>query len=276
MTYFSAASGYRPGSYNPRPFQWTGVVAVDAEESIAYEGGFKSDWFDRKFRLNAAGFYTNWKTRILPVGGTECLVLNQPPGPPIYLNFPPLVTDSLGNQCPFTIPRTFYTNGPADIWGVEIEATVRPIDGLTISGAWGYTHWDSDDIQGNAAVQDDYPVYVPESNWTVSASYDIGMGNGSMLTPRVDVYGQSEICTTLTFDTTEFPNAGCSDGYELVNVRLQWTSPEAAWTAAVGLTNAFDEEYFLNKFNLSAFGQPYSEGQPGRYREWYFTVGRNF
>jgi iron complex outermembrane receptor protein len=110
------------------------------------------------------------------------------------------------------------------------------------------------------------------------------MGNGSMLTPRVDVYGQSEICTTLTFDqtalppntVTEFPGEGCSDGYELVNVRLEWASPERAWTAAVGLSNAFDEEYFLNKFNLSVFGQPYSEGTPGRYREWYFTVGRNF
>jgi iron complex outermembrane receptor protein len=276
MVYASAATGYRPGSYNPRPFQWTGVVAVDAEESTAYEGGFKSDWFDRKFRLNVAGFYTNWKTRILPVGGTECLVLNQPPGPPIYLSAPPLVTDSLGNMCPFTLPRTFYENGPADIWGVELEATVRPIDGLTITGAFGYTHWDSSDINDDPTVLDDRAVYVPETNWTVSASYDFGMGNGSMLTPRVDVYGQSEICTTITFTTTEFPNAGCSDSYELVNVRLEWASPERAWTAAVGLSNAFDEEYFLNKFNLSAFGQPYSEGTPGRYREWYFTVGRNF
>jgi iron complex outermembrane receptor protein len=281
MLYASAATGYRPGSYNPRPFQWTGVVAVDAEESIAYEGGIKSDWFDRKFRLNVAGFYTNWKTRILPVGGTECLVLNQPPGPPIYLNAPPLVTDSLGNMCPFTLPRTFYENGPGDISGVEIEATLRPIDGLTITGAFGWTHWESDDITGDPTVDDNTPPYVPETNWTVSASYDFGMGNGSMLTPRVDVYGQSEICTTLTFNTasatpSEFPGAGCSDSYELVNVRLEWASPERAWTAAVGLSNAFDEEYFLNKFNLSAFGQPYSEGQPGRYREWYFTVGRNF
>jgi iron complex outermembrane receptor protein len=288
LLYASAATGYRPGSYNPRPFQWTGVVAVDAEESLAYEGGFKSDWFDRKFRLNVAGFYTNYKTRILPVGGTECLVLNGPPGPPVYLTVPagtidtvtgmPVTADSIGNLCDTSVKlsRTFYQNGPADIWGAEVEATVRPVDALTITGAFGYTHWKSDDIQGNAAVQDDYPVYVPELNWTVSASYDIGMGNGSMLTPRVDVYGQSDICTTITFDTTEFPEAGCSDGYELVNVRLQWTSPEAKWIAAFGMTNLFDEEYFLNKFNLTAFGQPAAEGQPGRYREWYFTVGRNF
>ena len=37
LAYASFATGYRPGSYNPRPFQATQVVAVDAEDSEAYE-----------------------------------------------------------------------------------------------------------------------------------------------------------------------------------------------------------------------------------------------
>ena len=49
-------------------------MAVDAEDSEAYELGFKSDWFDRRLRTNLAVFYTDWKTRITPVGGTECLL----------------------------------------------------------------------------------------------------------------------------------------------------------------------------------------------------------
>src|SRR5690606_30250258 len=43
MTYASASTGYRPGSYNPRPFQATQVVAVEQEESTAYELGVKTD-----------------------------------------------------------------------------------------------------------------------------------------------------------------------------------------------------------------------------------------
>ena len=280
LAYGSVATGYRPGSYNPRPFQWTGVTAVDAEDSQAYELGFKSDWFDRRFRLNAAGFYTDWKTRILPVGGTECLVLNAPPGPPVYLTVPPgtpgAVVDSLGNTCPFVIPRTFYQNGPADIYGAEVEATLRPIENLTLTGAFGWTHWNSADINGDPTSLSNRPVYVPETNWTISASYDFNVSGGSTLTPRVDVYGQSEICTTQDFTTTKYIGASCSDGYELVNVRVEWASPERTWTAAVGVTNLTDKEYFLNKFNLTAFGQPAAEGQPGHPQEWYVTVGRNF
>ena len=68
LAYASWSTGYRPGSYNPRPFQATQVVAVDAEDSEAYELGVKSDWFDRRLRTNLAVFYTDWKTRITPVG----------------------------------------------------------------------------------------------------------------------------------------------------------------------------------------------------------------
>jgi outer membrane receptor protein involved in Fe transport len=100
--------------------------------------------------------------------------------------------------------------------------------------------------------------------------------NGGMLRPRLDVYGQSEICTSLILVTAEFPFAGCSDGYEIVNARLEWTAPGAGWRVAVGATNVTDEEYFLNKFDLTAFGQPHAEGQPGPPQAWYLALQRDF
>ncbi len=47
-------------------------------------------------------------------------------------------------------------------------------------------------------------------------------------------------------------------------MRLEWRSPEDKWTVAVGATNVTDEEYFYNMFDLTSFGQPHAEGQPGR------------
>ena len=82
MMYATAATGYRPSAYNSRPFQWTQVVAVGQEDANSYELGLKMDLFDRTLRLNLAGFYIDYEHRILPVGGTECPVLNDPPGPP--------------------------------------------------------------------------------------------------------------------------------------------------------------------------------------------------
>ena len=68
----------------------------------------------------------------------------------------------------------------------------------------------------------------------------------------------------------------CSQGYELLNARIEWSSAEDNWRVALGATNLTDEEYFLNKFDLTAFGQPSLEGQPGAPREWYIQFQRNF
>lgn len=281
MTYASVSTGYRPGSYNPRPFQATQVVSVKQEESTAYELGIKSDWLDRTLRLNLAGFYTDWSTRILPVGGTECALISYPPA--VY-NTVPVGTagsslDSLGNNClnAVQVSRTFYQNGPGEIYGFEAEAAWNPIEGLTLNGAFGLTEWKSSDITGDPTVVSNYPPYVPKQNWTVSASYEIPVfGNGSTLTPRVDVYGQSKICSQTVYTTSVFPNASCTAAYKLINFRMEYATANRNWTVAGGVTNLTDQEYYLNKFDLTAFGQPTAEGQPGHPREWYVTVRRNF
>jgi iron complex outermembrane receptor protein len=275
--YGSVATGYRPGSYNPRPFQATQVVAVDQEESTAYEVGVKADLFNRRLRANAALFYTDWDTRILPVAGTECLLLDLGP-PPVYVTDPNGVADSLGNVClpEQMVSRTFYENGPAKIKGVELEATWHITDSLSLNGTYGLTDWESDDINDNPDVENDVPVYVPDEVWSIGLNHFFDFPNGSTLRSRVDVYGQSEICTTNVLSAAAIPGAGCSDGYELVNARVQWASPDTAWEVAVGATNVTDKEYFLNRFDLSAFGQPTVEGQPGAPRQWYLTMKRNF
>ena len=280
LGYASAATGYRPQAFNPRPFQYTQFVQVDGEEATSYELGIKGDFFDRRLRLNIAGFYIDYNQRILPIGGVECLVNPTPPPtyiPPADPNNPGVI-DSLGNACDVTTSLTRYENFPGEVTGGEVELTFRPVDALTISAIYGYTGWESDDIDNPTAafgpaaapVINDLPIYVPEQNWNVAIAYQFGTGGGSTLTPRVDVYGQTEICSSTT------SRLACADGYELVNARLDWSSPDQAWQIALGLNNATDEEYLLNIFDLSPFGQPTTEGQPGRPQEWYVQFTRNF
>jgi iron complex outermembrane receptor protein len=284
MLYGSVSTGYRPGAYNSRPFQATQVVAVDQEESTAYEFGMKADFFDNTLRLNLAAFYTDWETRILPVAGTECPLLDLGP-PPVYLTVDPstpgAVQDSLGQYCTTTVSRTFYANSPGEVTGFEAEFAWRPLDPLMISGQIGLLDWKSPDIDNcdfnldgipdpGAICTSDLPSQVPDQNWSLSASWDFDIANGSLLTPRVDVYGQTEIC----FGPATVN--GCVDGYELVNASLIWVSPRADWTAQLGVTNLSDKFYWLNTFPLTDFGQPTAEGQPGRPREWFLAVSRNF
>jgi iron complex outermembrane receptor protein len=276
LTYASVATGYRPPAYNPRPFTPAQAVAVGGEEATAYELGFKSELFDRRVRMNIAAFYTDYNERIVPIGGTECI-------PPLLTDpsTPGAILDSDGNLCLAVTSLTSYQQlKDGEVTGAELELEWRPVDAMTISGVFGYTHWSSPEVDDCDFNLDGLPdpgvtcadaaPFVPEFNWSVGAAYDFAFSNGSTLTPRVDVYGQSEICSSVV------SQLACSDGYELVNVRLQWTSPDAKWTMAVGGTNVTDEEYYLNKFDLTLFGQNTVEGQPGRPAEWYVTFGRNF
>ena len=285
LAYGSIATGYRPPAFNPRPFQVTQFVPVDGEENTSFDIGVKADLFDQKLRMNVAGFYIDYSQRILPIGGTECLLI---PGTTTYnLNPAGAFTDSLGQTCDAVTSRTFYDNIPATVKGVELETEFRPVDRLIINGVFGYTDFQGDEFDnvallGNPAVTtivSDRPIYVPQINWSISASYEFTMGNGSTLTPRIDVFGQTEICPSITTNAsnpTITDAQRCAAGYELVNLRAEWASPGRDWTVAVGGSNVTDEEYFLNKFDLTGFGQPTIEGQPGRPIEWFVTVQRNF
>ena len=278
LTYASVATGYRPPAYNPRPFQASQAVAVGGEEATAYELGFKSELFDRQLRLNLAAFYTDYNERIVPIGGGDCTSgTEQDP------STPGVIPDSDGDFCfpnTFTSLTSYQQLQDGEVQGAEVELEWRPVDGLLLNGIFGWTDWSSpevDDCDFNLDGQPDPGLvcsdranFVPEYNWSLGAAYDFAFSNGSMLTPRVDVYGQSEICSSVV------SGLSCSDGYELLNLRLQWSSPDAKWTVALGGTNVTDEEYFLNIFDLTLFQQNTVEAQPGRPAEWYVTFGRNF
>ena len=73
MVYGSAATGYRPPAYNPRPFTPAQAVEVGNEEMTAYELGVKADMLNHTLRTNVALFYSDYNKRIVPIGGTECV-----------------------------------------------------------------------------------------------------------------------------------------------------------------------------------------------------------
>ena len=230
---------------------------------------------DGKVRANLAVFYTDYNERIVPIGGTECV------GDPADPSDPGAIRDTAGNICFAVTSLTNYEQlSGGEVTGAELEVNWRPVDNLLISGIFGYTNWSSPEIDNcdfNEDGQPDVgytctnrPNFVPETNWSLAASYDFALSNGARVTPRIDIYGQTEICSSV------ISQLACADGYELVNLRLEWESPEAAWTVAVGGTNVTDEEYILNIFDLTLFGQNTVEAQPGRPQEWYLEFGRRF
>ena len=266
MLYTSAATGYRPPAFNPRPFQADQFVAVSGESLLAYEVGEKADLFDRKLRINTAAFYSDYKQRILPTGGTDCL--KNPDGSVVP---GPLPNPQGGPSCLVnTIPNTLYVNSPGKIYGGELEVALRPIEALMLTANGGLTRFTSSGANAGINTANNEPAYVPKFNASFSGAYTFTLPDGSTLTPRYDAFVQTQICT----------GAGglssCSGGYTLHNARLQYATKENTWTVAFGVENLTNHFYYLNKFDLTVFGEPTVEGQPGPPREWYLTARRNF
>ena len=265
LVYATASTGYRPPAYNPRPFQRSQFVGVKGENMTAYELGLKSDVLDRRMRLNAAAFYSDYKQRIVPAGGQQCL--QDANG----VSIPGTVPDPDGGPpCLALLPRTNYVNSPGKIKGGELEATFVPIDNLRFEATAGYTKFTADDPATGGITASGAPVYVPEWNGSAAVQYTFNLSNGATLTPRWDSFLQTQICSAVTTTTS------CTSGYTLNNARVEYANSDRAWTLAAGVNNVNDHEYYLNIFDLSTFGEPTIEGQPGKPRTWFFTVTRNF
>ena len=281
LFYTSAASGNSLPGYNPRPLQVTQVGQFDGNDDVAYELGAKLDLWDRRLRLNAAVFYTDFKNRPAAIGGAEAALDNNlqpipgnqqleplPGGPPgsTRCSTQTLPTNT-GIVC---IGRTYYRNLPATIRGAELEYTIAPTDALLISGSVGWSKFWAPDIAERAVNRRQGNPF-----WTANAGiqYRFALDTlGGTVTPRLD----------WTFESSQIVS-GTSTKYNhlmparsLFNARVTYDNSDLDFTIAAGATNLFDEFYWVNVFDYQGLGYPQTDAQPGRPREWFVSFEKRF
>lgn len=124
LAYASASRGFKSGGFNGRPSNLASLTTFDPERVWSYEAGIKSDFLDRRVRLNLAGFIADYSniqlSRQTIIGGV-------------------LISD--------------ISNVAASrIKGFEAELIVAPVRGLELSAAAGYTNNDYTKVQSGAVV----------------------------------------------------------------------------------------------------------------------------
>lgn len=249
MLYGQVATGYRAGGNNARPFFPSQIHAYEPEEVISYEMGMKSKLWDQ-LRFNASIFFNDYTDIQLPL--TTCFWA---PAAPINEQVPCLSLENVGD---------------AEVKGAEVEAMWRPTKSLSVDFSFSWIDFKYTRLEYTEVSADNKAPYSPEFKWSSGIQYRFYLGNLGDLTPRVDITWQDDIFT----DATNSP-LGIINDYYLVNGRLTWTSPEAKWQAALEATNLLDEYYYLSITDqLDSAGL--INGQPGRPREWAFSIKRSW
>jgi iron complex outermembrane receptor protein len=281
LFYASATTGYTLPGYNPRPLQFTQIAQFDGNEDIAYELGTKLDLFDRRLRLNLAGFYTDFNNRPTGIGGAEALLNDQgqpqvgdqqlealPGGPPGSTRCSTtLVPAGTGIVC---LGRTYYRNQPASIRGFEAELTAEPIDGLLINGSLGWSKLKAPDIEARLVNRRQGNPF-----WTGSAGVQYTIESdaiGGSLIPRIDMTYESSQVVSGT--STKYNNL--MRGKALFNARLTYNNDRYDFGLALGVTNLFNKFYYVNVFDYQGLGYPQTDAQPAMPRTWSLTVSKNF
>ena len=250
MTYLQYATGIKGGGVSPRPFDYRQAIPFNPEKLGSYEFGVKSDFFDRKLRINSDIYYSKYTD--LQVGLSNCGFLTP--------NNPALPCGALFNA------------GNADIRGFELESVIKPLAGLQFDVSYSYLKFKYTylDPKVSGITSSMVPAYTPKVKISTGVQYEFLLGDVGSLTPRLDsTYISQQYSSGVNALTNRIAP------YELMNARLTWRDGKGNWEAAAEVTNLTDRYYFLTRFDqFTSTGV--TSGQPGRPREFALTVKKKF
>lgn len=240
MTYASFSKGFRSGAINALPFSTTDLVPTRPEKSTAYEAGFKLGAFERKLRINAAAFYTDYQD--IQLGATQ-----EVNGSYVYRN---------------------ANAAKAEIYGGELEVTAVPVAGIEVFLNGSYLHSKISPVPG-FAFGDTVLPNAPKFIFDAGVSYSHYTDGGSKISLGVDA----------NFRTGAYPQFNPAKGswqarYALVNARVAFEPKGQPWTVSLWGKNLTDKRY--NVFGQTAGVADLSVAWFGRPLEAGMTFGVQF
>lgn len=258
MLFASATRGFRSGGWNARALSAENFQPFGAEKVWSYEGGFRSELFDRTLRLNATAFYTDVKGFQVPLG----------------------FVDSTG-------AINFVTQNGSDFrnYGLEAEAVLVPVQGLSLFANLGlqrakYLNPDATiqaqqaacrggDVAscGQGIVAPDgslaTPQRTPKLSLAFGGSYDADLG-GFIVTPSANATYQSRN----TVGTAGVPG-DYVDGEWVANASLFLRPADRSWKVGIECANCFNNLFVASNFppGFKFYNMPMT---------WRVTAGINF
>lgn len=231
MGYASATRGFKSGGWNARGTAAANLQPFGAERVWSYEAGLRSEFYDRRLRINATAFSTDVTDFQLPSA----------------------FEDETG-------AITFITQNFADLTidGAEFEILALPFEKLTVFTNIGLMDADYANLNpsivtqqadcrtnGNACAQGIVdpngniapPVRAPDYQVSLGGWYDFAPSPSLTVTPRVSVvrYGDHSIGTS-------GQAVALVDPYTVLNLGITVANSEQNWNASLQCKNCGDRD----------------------------------
>lgn len=159
--YASASRGYKAGGFNS-----VQINSFFSPENVwNFEGGFKSELFDRRVRFNASAYYFKYKNR-------QSISLEPSTNPACQISPPPA-----GTVC---LPQYLTRSGDSRAYGIDIDTQFVVTDDFSLSATLGYidSKWSSRVEQGiDISGQ---PTGEPSFRGILGAHYLHDTGSGAL------------------------------------------------------------------------------------------------
>lgn len=222
LLYFKFSHGVKSGGFNTAATLPVALVAVRPERLDAFEGGYKSQWFDRRLTFNATVFHYDYND--------------------VQVN---LVGPNPGAVGGATV--SYLQNAKkAHVDGAEIEIEAKPIERLTFSGAAGILRTKYDDLQvlnGGANLSGAQFVRAPKLTLNGSVSYTIPLQQHGKLELAADARYTSLQYFYITPQDTANRALLDQPGYTIANARITYTTPNERISLSAYVNNFLDKEY---------------------------------
>jgi iron complex outermembrane recepter protein len=256
LIYAKVSRGFKAGGENPDgQFNPVSFGPFKPEFATTYEVGTKSEFLDRRLRVDIAVYQTNFSD----IQVTEIFA---------------------GSNGSFA--TRFANAATARIRGGELEVTSRPVDRVELSSGLSYINAGYTAFQllnpatgGNTDHSHDPFVDVPKWKVNLLAAYTAPLEFGS-LRFQVDANYQSRVVFDPA-DQTPLSNGGTNqDGYALVNGRLTLRTDRDTVALTGFVTNIFNRQYVIGGADLTGsigYVQQFTGSPP---RMWGFELSKRF
>jgi iron complex outermembrane receptor protein len=233
MAYASYARGLKSGGINMSGLPLTSAnlpalatAVVKPERNSTYEAGIKTQFLDNRVGFNLAGYYTQVR------------------------NFQATIVDSSQTVA----LRGYLSNIPeVVVKGIEADAIVRPIDGLTVRGSLAYAHGEYAEypagpcpleVQTAATTACNLTgkrlVGLPRWVETISVDYTAPMTRSGSIVFHADTAWRSSY-----FGDPSLSKYTLIEGYNLTNASIGYRS-DRGWEVSVFARNLLDANYIQN------------------------------